>query len=222
MRYSVYHSQIAPPPLSPTKSSTWNALPIASVDHYHKRGSAHKPRVEFRALRTDRELVARFVVSDLYVRCLHCEFQNPVYEDSCCELFLKPDDAPGYFNIETNAIGALAVSYITDPTRTADGFRGQVVLAKDAEQRIVRSTSLTGVIDPEIDTPTEYIVEVSVPFDLLSEVSGAKSPRAATTWSGNIYKCSENSSHPHWGAWAPIGERLEFHQPSRFGEFVFV
>jgi hypothetical protein len=41
------------------------------------------------------------------------------------------------------------------------------------------------------------------------------------TWRANLYKCADLSSHPHWGAWAEIGERLDFHQPSRFGEIAF-
>jgi len=40
-------------------------------------------------------------------------------------------------------------------------------------------------------------------------------------WRANFYKCADESSHPHWGSWADIGERLDFHQPECFGEIIF-
>ncbi|MCD6337129.1 MAG: hypothetical protein J7M01_02720, partial [Candidatus Marinimicrobia bacterium] len=38
---------------------------------------------------------------------------------------------------------------------------------------------------------------------------------------GNLYKCGDKTSHPHWASWSPI-DKLNFHQPKHFGEFVFV
>ena len=169
----------------------------------------------------DEALLVRFTAVDRYVRCIHRRFQDPVHEDSCCELFLKPDGAEGYFNIEINAIGALAISYITDPTRTAEGFAAQTILGEDADRALERYTSLDGPIDPEIAVPITYELACRIPFVLLERYGASGAPRPGDRWSGNVYKCSENSSHPHWGAWSPIGDRLEYHQPDRFGAFIF-
>ena len=35
-----------------------------------------------------------------------------------------------------------------------------------------------------------------------------------------LFKCADDSPHPHWAAWADIGERLDFHQPDAFGTLV--
>ena len=199
----------------------WSGAMVAPVAWYHRDGSDHKPQVEFRALYDREALYVHFAVSDRYVRCLHTRFQAPVYEDSCCELFLAPRGARGYCNIEINAIGALMISYITDPTRTEQGFAARTMLGEDADRAIERHTSLTGPIDPEIAVPTTYELSYRVPFQLIERYSGCTTPRAGDRWSGNIYKCSENSTHPHWGAWSPIGDRLEYHQPDRFGAFIF-
>jgi hypothetical protein len=40
-------------------------------------------------------------------------------------------------------------------------------------------------------------------------------------WRANCFKCADQSSHPHWASWAPIGEVLNFHQPASFGVFEF-
>jgi hypothetical protein len=40
-------------------------------------------------------------------------------------------------------------------------------------------------------------------------------------WRGNFYKCGDETSHPHWGMWAPIREGFTFHQPRFFGTLHF-
>ena len=37
----------------------------------------------------------------------------------------------------------------------------------------------------------------------------------------NFFKCADDSSHPHWASWAPIGEALNFHQPQYFAPLRF-
>ena len=218
--YEIVRISTPPPPLASLDGSPWRDASVARIEWFHPEGSDHRPAVDFRALWDKAELIARYTVTDRFVRCVHTGFQDPVYEDSCCELFVKPGDT-GYFNIEINAIGALLGSWITDPTRTDKGFAGQEPLPAQADHEIRRFTTLTGPIDPEIDRETRYEIEVRIPFVLLSQLSGTLPPKPGDRWRGNIYKCSENSSRPHWGAWSPIGDRLEYHQPDRFGEFVF-
>lgn len=224
-RYTIAHLSDAPAPLAPVESEPWRDTDVARVEWFHPAGSDHQPRVAFRALRFGAFLIARYSVKDRYVRCVHTNFQDPVYEDSCCELFLQPsgqhEDGTGYFNIECNAIGVLMISWITDSTRTADGFAGQTRLPAGADTAIQRYTTLSGPIDPENDNELDYEIEIRLPLQLLGEYSGTE-VKSGDTWRGNIYKCSENSSHPHWGAWSPIGDRLEYHQPDRFGELSFL
>lgn len=201
------------------------------VDRYHPDGSGHTPDVRFRLLSDRDNLWARFTVEDRWVRCVHTTFQAPVFQDSCCEIFLQPAGCTGYFNVEINAIGALMVSYITEAVRTSDGFAGQAKLGPEADREIERWVSLdpgvSGTVDPEIPGPITWELGVRIPYALLWTYAGPPvdmdtvgSP-SGTVWRGNVYKCSENSSHPHWGAWSPVGERLDFHQPERFGELIF-
>lgn len=219
--YRVKRISSSPGLLAPIEDSAWLEAEVARVEWFHPAGSTHRPNVDVRMVYDDEALCARFSVADRYVRCVHTEFQAPVYEDSCCELFLQPDPARGYFNIEVNAVGALLVSYITDPQRTPSGFVGQTWLDADAAREIRRETTLDAPLETELLSDVEYEVAFFVPFGLLTRYDTAGTPSPGTRWRGNLYKCSENSSHPHWGAWSPIGEKLEYHQPALFGEFEF-
>jgi hypothetical protein len=69
-------------------------------------------------------------------------------------------------------------------------------------------------------------VDVRIPFNLLQELHGPPGglPRPigdAPPWRCNFFKCADSSSHPHWAAWSPIGEKLWFHQTKFFGELRF-
>ena len=54
-----------------------------------------------------------FRVEDRYVRCVTREFNGPVWDDSCVELFFSPDSgAPSkYFNLEINCGGTPLMYY---------------------------------------------------------------------------------------------------------------
>jgi hypothetical protein len=220
--YPVRRLSFSPGLLAPIEDSSWSEAQVARVEWFHPAGSAHRPDVDVRMLYDEEALWVRFSVADRYVRCVHSQFQAPVYEDSCCELFVQPDPAStAYFNIEVNAIGALLASYITDPRRTPSGFVGQTLLDTSADSAIERETDLDGPLDAELASETQYEIAFRVPFGLLRQYGTVRVPSAGTRWRGNLYKCSENSSHPHWAAWSPIGAKLEYHQPALFGEFEF-
>ena len=92
--------------------------------------------------------------------------------------------------------------------------------------RIARSTSLSGEheIDNEIEETTAWTLTLMIPNALIAEVAAPHSPRLpapGVVWPANFYKCADASSHPHWGAWSSIGDKLNFHQPERFGRLVF-
>jgi hypothetical protein len=46
---------------------------------------------------------------------------------------------------------------------------------------------------------------------------GEVRPVVGQRWRVNAFKCGDETSHPHWASWAPIGEALNFHQPEYFG-----
>ena len=45
-------------------------------------------------------------------------------------------------------------------------------------------------------------------------VAGQRWRALATRPRCHAFKCGDQTSHPHWASWAPIGEALNFHQPA--------
>lgn len=220
-RYLVRRACTPPPLRGRPGEPPWSGAEIARISHFHAAGSDHRPESEARLLFDEQCLYALFHVQDRYVRAVASGLQVPVYEDSCVELFIQPPAGRGYFNFEMNCGGALLLYHIEDPTRTADGF----ARFRPVEERHLSSMrvyhSMPHRVEPEIAQPLAWSVEYSVPFSLLEPYTGLPVRPRGSGWRVNFYKCGDKTSHPHWGAWSPIGEELNFHQPERFGELEF-
>ena len=199
----------------------WSKYAALEIKEFHPQGSGHKPRTQFKLCYDHGYLYVRFRVEDRYVLARHTTPQAPVYQDSCVEAFVQPAGGAGYVNIETNAGGTMLTSHVTDPVRVPGGFRAFAMLTKTQRERIAACTTLPRTLWPEIAEPTTWELGLCIPFAVLTELTGGPAPRAGTAWRANFFKCADNSSHPHWGSWAPIGSELNFHQPERFGELRF-
>ena len=79
---------------------------------------------------------------------------------------------------------------------------------------------MPGIIDPEIKEETVWYLAANIPFAFFEFHTPLKKINSSI-WQGNLYKCGDKTSHPHWASWSPI-DKLNFHQPKHFGEFVFV
>ena len=79
---------------------------------------------------------------------------------------------------------------------------------------------MPGIIDPEIKEETVWYLAANIPFAFFEFHTPLKKINSSI-WQGNLYKCGDKTSHPHWAAWNAIDE-LNFHQPKHFGEFIFV
>ena len=104
------------------------------------------------------------------------------------------------------------------PTRT-----DMVVIDAADVARVEVAHTLPKTIDPEINEATTWTVEYGVPVDVLSKYCpSAKKPGAGVIWKVNLYKCGDNTSHPHWLTWSLIDRpQPEFHVPEYFGTLAF-
>lgn len=205
----------------PWENSLWRQADEAPIDQFHAASGPHRPVAKVRLLYDRANLYLRFRVDDCHVVARHTHFQDPVWRDSCVEFFVQPRPPCGYFNFEMNCGGALLSYYIEDPTRTPDGFARFTRLTPEhgAEIRIVHS--LPAMVIPEQPGPLVWHIGLQIPLAILEAYTGPLGPLDGQAWRGNFYKCADDSSHPHWASWAPIGEVLDFHQPGRFGPLRF-
>lgn len=188
--------------------------------NFRPESTAHRPVTEARLGYHAGFLHGLFRVQDRFVRCVHNRFQDHTHHDSCVELFLQPKSGKGYFNFEFNCGGTLAVFYITDHTRTSDGFGAFEYLSALDVAALKIYPSLGQIVEPEISDPLTWTLGFSIPFTTLEQYLGELGEVRGQTWRANVYKCGDQTSHPHWAAWAPVSE-LNFHQPKDFGEFTF-
>ena len=154
----------------------WAAAEPIEVAHFRPEGSDHRPRTRARLAWDDEGLCGRFRVEDRHVRSVHTRFGDPVYQDSCVEIFLQPKAGRGYLNFEMNAGGTLLASHVTDHRRTPDGFAAFTRLTEEDGRRVAVRSTLPPVIEPEIDGPVDWQLAFFIPTALLEKFVGHDRP----------------------------------------------
>ena len=100
---------------------------------------------------------------------------------------------------------------------------------KDEELREMAKEEIAGIriyhslpdrVEPEIPEETRYEVGFFLPFELFEKIQHAPIPVSGTVWRGNVYKCGDQTSHPHWASWRPV-RRVNFHEPDCFDILEF-
>lgn len=155
-------------------------------------------------------IFARLWSFEDYVRTVCTTRDEPVYTDSCLELFIMP--VPGdnrYMNFETNSNGV----YLSE------------IGEKREDRRFIKEfTSLEPVIKPftlSENGRTAWGNEIFLSERFISSVYGKDYSVNEATIKGNFYKCADLSVFPHYGAHFPVSsEALGFHNPDCFGNII--
>ncbi|GAB6095827.1 carbohydrate-binding family 9-like protein [Desulfatiferula olefinivorans] len=201
----------------PFDQGIWAGVPAQTLDFYMGDPPRHRPLTRFKiAWDTDMVLIA-FEVHDRYVLARGRSYQAPVCRDSCVEFFFTPGSRrdTGYFNLEINCGGTGLFEFHPDQAPPLS-------MPREAFDRIGIRPELPAVIDPEIPDPLTWRLTALLPVDILRPYGPVTPPRPGAVWRGNIYKCADHSSHPHWLTWAPVlFPRPRFHLPQWFGDLVF-
>ena len=229
MEYTVVHAAIPPSLDGQIHEGPWTTAPAVSVASFHPRNSthSHKPWVIAKVLYNETGLHVMFNVRDRYVRAIRTGFQDPVCRDACVEFFVQPGEGPGYLNFEISLAGGRLVYWITDCRRIKDkSAKSEFVASEKVKdlhlETLTVKTSKPGPTDPEIEGPLDWWAGFTAPWSFFAAyVPDWKVPGPGTRWRANFYKCADESSHPHWASWAPVGQELNFHQPAMFGDLVF-
>lgn len=198
----------------------WTNAQYLAISHFRPESTSHRPATKCVLLYDDERMYGSFVVEDRYVRCVNITNQSPVYDDSCVELFLQPLPDRGYFNFEFNCGGAILSSYITDPAKKDGKVISAVPLTENEISEIEIQSSLPGSTNPEITGRITWTLRFSIPLRLFEQYIGKLDKEERREWRGNLYKCGNKTSHPHWASWAPLRDR-NYHAPWDFGILRF-
>jgi hypothetical protein len=136
------------------------------------------------------------------------------------EIFLQPRAERGYFNFEFNAGGTMMCCYITNPERVGATFKEYRKWQPEDARRLTVRSSLPAIVEPERVGPLTWWLEFVLPVRSLEPFVGPLGALSGQTWRMNAYKCGNETSHPHWAAWAPV-DALNFHLPRCFGIMRF-
>ena len=221
MNYSVRSTRVGPRLQAEWSDPVWARAETLEIRHFRPEGSDHRPRTCARLLYVRHGIYGSFLVADRYVRCLRARYHDPVWKDSCVEFFAQPKPEGGYFNFEFNCGGAFLCCYITNPERTADGFKEYIKVPPRIGRTIRVCSSLPPRIEPEITEPIQWQLSFFIPFALFEHYLGGLGDVRGQVWRGNFFKCAEEISHPHWASWSPV-DQFNFHRPSCFGDIRFL
>ncbi len=198
----------------------WRDVESLSLKHFMGAKPEHFPKVQAKLAYDDKSVYVIFQVDDRYVRAVAKKHQDAVFRDSCVEFFFTPSGnvAQGYFNLEMNCGGTMLFYYQRAPSQSSVPISGADL------SRIKVSHSLPKIIDPEIADPTQWTVAYRLPVAMFSKYFSARiqQPAPGITWRANLYKCADDTSHPHWLTWSPVNfAEPDFHRPHSFGSLVF-
>ncbi len=220
--YTIARTAAANPVPGQWDDATWAGVEALAIDRFHDRSSDHRPRVAAKLLHDDEHIYVFFRVEDRYVVSKRTELHEMVCKDSCVEFFVRPRDDAGYFNIEINAGGTMLLYYCAGwKGGPGDGRIRRTPITPAQAAMIDIHGSLPRTVEPEITEPVTWTLQYRLPVALFEAELGPLRPLAGQRWRANFYKCADESSHPHWASWSPVGEKLSFHQPDRFGTIVF-
>ena len=173
----------------------------------------HLPKVKAALAHTDKALLVAFQVRTDGLLLQYDRDQDPVWQDSCVEIFLSPGGEPeGYYNFEFNARGACLSAFGT--SRHSRSEMSAANLAKI--ERWSSAQSLSNGFQPGI---IDWQLLLRIPVDCLVHHTipgwGNRELRC------NLQACGDHLPHPYYLVWAPIATaKPDFHRPEFFQPLI--
>ena len=170
----------------------------------------YRPLATFATAHDGKTLWIDFLGRCNYLRAENYTDQSPVSQDSCVEVFLKPENSEEYWNFEFNCIGTANASHRvrrSEPTR----------LSAAELSSIVRHPSCGTRPFCELEGLFTWNLLVGIPLSLM----GVEAQKGSARLKGNFYKCASACSMPHYMSWNPIDTpKPDFHRPEFFGDII--
>lgn len=199
----------------PRVSSPEAAAPIR-LEHYLWSDNGYRPEVQVRMSYSSTGLNTEFRVYESNPLARYTRLNDPVYTDSCVELFLQPapESDPRYVNFEWNSAGTL---YLGLGASRAD--------SKPLTQYAASNFLTHAETDCRETTPegerVYWRLAFTVGFDFFKELFPAFDAAPGWRMRGNLYKCGEDTPAPHYGCWNLVTSAIpDYHRSEDFGEFV--
>lgn len=187
---------------------------LLKIDTLNWKSFSYKPQVAVSAAYTNCEILLKYYITEDYFKAEITETNDKVFEDSCVEFFIAPEQDGIYYNIEFNGLGTCLLEI---GKNRSDRLKADPSLI----QKIRRTTSVgTLPVNHRVGS-FDWTITIAIPFEVFvnHHIASFKG-RAAKV---NFYKCGDKLKVPHYLTWNPVGsERPDFHKPEYFGELRFI
>lgn len=187
-------------------------FPVVTIDSFHWEKEGYSRPESYAALFAveGKGLHALLWSFEDNIRCECTENYQPVYTDSCLELFIMPVEGDKrYLNIEVNKNGV---------------YLAQLGEIREGRTFVKDITDLEPIISPmeiEDEQGTAWGCEIVLTEEFISDLYGTDYAVKPCEIKGNFYKCADYSVTPHYGAYFPVTTAaLGFHNPDCFGKII--
>lgn len=172
----------------------------------------YKPKVNFALAHGQDCLFLKFNVSEEAIRAVYAKTHEPVYKDSCVEMFIAFKGEKEYYNLEFNLLGTCLSAY-------GSGRENRKGLP-EVELARIKSLSLLSR-SPQLQPAFQWQLTLMIPLEVFCfhEIKQLKETEARA----NFFKCGDDLPNPHFLSWNNIvAEEPDFHLPAFFGNLHFV
>lgn len=194
-------------------ASLLNQLPKNQIDNLPWPAYTYKPDVAFAAAHNNISFLVKFFVKEQTAQARFRHTHDPVYKDSCVEVFIKFRQKE-YYNMEFNLLGTCRAGFGPDRNN-------RLLLPEKIIQKIKRWPSRQKIWLPAGTAVTAWELTLIIPvevfcFNQLSSFTNIKA-------NANFFKCGDDLPEPHFLAWNNIiAPEPDFHLPAYFGTIQFV
>ena len=180
-----------------------------NIDNLLWSKSGYKPTASFTMAYTENSILLKFHVIEKYFSAVYRQINDPVFKDSCVELFIAFDNQ-GYYNLEFNSIGTALAGY--GATKYDRPLIGKHLIQHIEFYPLINTINNNGL--------TEWQLTLKIPFEVF-ERHDIKS-LANRECKVNFYKCGDELPEPHFLSWNKIvNPQPDFHLPRYFGTVKF-
>jgi hypothetical protein len=176
-------------------------------------GAAPRLSTTVSAYYDDEFVTVVFSSADDHVVATQFGHDEPLYEEDVVEMFLAPDNAVQYFELEVNPVGTIFDARIESPRGVRASMRADVGWDCEGVVAAVRKT-----IEPRNLLTLDTVVRI--PFGSLD----AAPPRNGDWWRGNFFRIDRHPSEgDEFSAWRPTMKTPpDFHVVACFGRLLFL
>lgn len=201
--------------------SDWSHVNFTNDFIVHDTNSPSLQKTSAKVVMDDENIYFAFDVKDKNIVGTNQVHDATLFNtDDLIEVFIDPDgDGENYLEFGVNAYGNIYDYVLNCVTERCGGWSDNKGFTL---KNIVVKTSVVGTINNSNDTDTGFIVEIKIPFNALRLTKTGHFPQLSnnSSWRVNMFRIDYGSPVVEYQSWVPH-HRFGFHQPDRFGFFLF-